>query len=782
MQFNKELRYILVKSVLGLFLILSVLFLIFGELFYPHEDTFSEQSCQVFEADWERVLEDGTREPFTVPGQCVVPKKQWIAIETTLPSDQEHLGFCVRSLQQEIRVYVGDELRKEYSSLDTQPFGTTSTITYVFFDVFKEDAGKTLRLELMTDSSYTGYVDTIFVGEKSAILKFLVVSYAPVAIMAVILLLISIGICICSIVIRIIHKRGPVVFYLGVASFIVSMWLLCESRLRQFVLPDATTAMNTGFLLIMLLPYPFALFINKIQKERYRKVYMTICCFSIINTIYCVSFQLLNIRDFFETMTTSHMIILALIIVMAVTIILDLKSGKINEYKSIATGMAILMLMGIVELGLVYFVSTINGVPLCIGLVVLLAATILESINDVYRIERERMMAIAEGESKSRFLANMSHEIRTPINSIIGMNEMILRENDDPVIAEYANNANRASHMLLSIINDILDFSKFNSGNLRIVENDYFVSSMIKDVVYPLKNLASDKKLEFDLDIDSSIPSVLRGDDVRIKQILNNLLSNAIKYTEKGSVTLSIKPNLNDNDCSLVISVKDTGIGIKQQDIECLFDSFRRLELEKNRNIQGTGLGLNITKQLVDAMKGTIDVESVYGKGSCFTVVIPQQVVNSRPIGSFNNAVEVKEDKKKSTLDLSGTKIMVVDDNKMNLMVIEALLKRTNVEIDTATSGDICMDYCRNKKYDLIFMDHMMPSPDGIETLHMLREDKYSANQDTKVIVLTANVVDGIREEYIKEGFVDYLAKPVKADELERMLKEHIGRQSTVVS
>ena len=427
-----------------------------------------------------------------------------------------------------------------------------------------------------------------------------------------------------------------------------------------------------------------------------------------------------------------------------------------------------------------------------IGQIATAIDSLYDSIKDMLEAEKEKQVAIAASESKAKFLANISHEIRTPINAVIGMNEMILRENKDETIQEYAYSIKSSSQMLLGIINDVLDFSKIEAGKLRIVENNYQVATMFRDVITGIKTSVKDKNLEFNVEIDETIPAVLVGDEIRIKQILNNLLSNAVKYTEKGSITFKAKGMYDNEKFYLWLSVADTGIGIRKEDMERLFNSFQRLELEKNRYIQGTGLGLNITKQLTDNMNGKIEVESEYGKGSCFTVVIPQgiaeEVINEEIIveGIITKEIategievsqgqnDTKEDKNEF-LYAPNAKVLIVDDHKMNLVVMKGLLKRSQIQLDYATGGEQCLEMTKKNQYDLILMDHMMPEPDGIQTLHMIREDKENKNVETKVIVLTANATEGIEEEYLKEGFVGYLSKPIEAEKLEEMLREYLG-------
>ncbi|MBQ8592070.1 MAG: response regulator [Lachnospiraceae bacterium] len=778
MEKQKLLGMKIVQRILGLMMIGSYLFFMLGELLLPAENNAEDSSFRVYQPEWVRVMTDGTEVPFIVPGECDAQYGEWVTIATTLSKQQEDTWICVRSMQQDMKFYVGDELRKEYSTLDIQPFGKTSTLTYVFLPIYAEDSGETLRIEFMSKSAYAGYVSEMYVGDMADITNHFYETYAPSVVVAILMLLVGVCVVCGSVFVRLFYKREVELFHLGNAILIAATWLIVESKLRQFLFPNSTMAMLMGFLMIAVLPYPFMSYINCIQNFRYQKVYMAIGVGTVVNFVVIMILQLLNIKDFFETMTSSHILILFLILTMGVTIVLDVVRGYVREYREVAIGFVGLMLAGVCEIGLTYIVDAqINGIALCVGLVLLLVAAGLKTIRDMFNIEKEKQIAIAASESKAKFLANMSHEIRTPINTVIGMNEMILRENKDEMIEEYAYNIKSASQMLLGLINDVLDFSKIEAGKLQIVENDYYLASMLKDVVLGIQIRAKQKNLELKLEIDETMPAVVRGDEIRIKQILNNLLSNAIKYTEKGSITFSAKGVRDVNGFSLLLSVKDTGMGIKQEDMQKLFSSFQRFELNKNRYIEGTGLGLNITKQLVNIMNGTIDVQSEYGIGSCFTVQIPQQIVEDVPMGSLEqkhkeNSAET--DSQTSVLDIPDAKILVVDDTRMNLMVIKALLKRSRAQLDLVTGGNQCLVKTKEKKYDLILMDHMMPEPDGVQTLHMILEDTDNMNRETPIIVLTANAIAGMKEQYMQEGFADYLSKPVEVDKLEAMLAKYL--------
>ena len=377
-------------------------------------------------------------------------------------------------------------------------------------------------------------------------------------------------------------------------------------------------------------------------------------------------------------------------------------------------------------------------------------------------------------EAKSIFLARMSHEIRTPINAVIGMNEIIMRESTEKQIINYASNVETASHTLLSLINDILDFSKIESGLMKIVPDEYDTYTLIKECYTLLDMRAKGKGLTLKLEYNEKLPAVLKGDEVRIRQVVTNLLTNAVKYTDSGTITFEMDFVKKANDrIDLIIRVTDTGRGISDEGIKTIFDSFSRADERQNRNIEGTGLGLSITKQLIDLMEGSIDVKSEYGRGSEFTAVIPQTAVSAEPMGDFwekYNAGDSSGENYRESFKAPGARILVVDDVSVNLKIFTLLLKNTEVTIDTADSGAKCLELYEENHYDMIFLDHMMPQMDGIETFEEIRKTDRYKSERTPVVVLTANAIEGADKEYMAIGFTDYLTKPVQSDELERVI------------
>ena len=417
----------------------------------------------------------------------------------------------------------------------------------------------------------------------------------------------------------------------------------------------------------------------------------------------------------------------------------------------------------------------------------------------VLKLEKEA--ADRSNKAKSDFLADMSHEIRTPINAVLGMNEMIIRESRDALgetstalkdeafsnIRNYAGNIENAGNNLLSIINDILDFSKIEAGKMEISESRYELSSLIRDVNNLISFRAKDKGLEFTTDVDEMIPDGLYGDKVRVRQIITNLLTNAVKYTEQGSVKLSIqtleKGYKAGKTVTLKIAVKDTGIGIREEDIDKLFSKFQRVDLDRNSTVEGAGLGLAITHSLLSMMGGKISVESTYGKGSCFTVILPQKVMSCEPIGVLRVKDEQSENDEtvyRESFRAPEARILIVDDTRINIAVATGLLKKTEMKIDSAQSGQEALELMGRTAYDVILMDQRMPGMDGTEALRLLREED-GLNAQTPVICITADAIIGAKERYTSEGFTDYLPKPVSGEMLEKKLIRYLPVEKVII-
>ena len=384
--------------------------------------------------------------------------------------------------------------------------------------------------------------------------------------------------------------------------------------------------------------------------------------------------------------------------------------------------------------------------------------------------------AIAADAAKGEFLANMSHEIRTPLTTILGMDEVILRKYEAGPIYEYARDIQSAGNTLLHIINDILDFSKIESGHLELSSENYDLGQVLRDVDNMVKLKASQKGLKYIMQVDNSLPDELFGDKVRVHQIMVNILNNAVKYTKKGSVKF-VLTGVKGDDPSLItlhITVTDTGIGIHAEDIPKLFKSFQRIDAKETHNIEGTGLGLAITGRLIELMGGTVEVTSEYGHGSTFHVVTPQKIVGEKTLKDFEKASTHKKKVARKILKAPTARVLIVDDNDMNRVVLRSLMKETEIKIDDAEGGEECLKLVAENAYDVILMDYMMPHMDGKETLTRFRMMTDCPSFNAKVIVCTANALVGVRAELLAAGFDDFLSKPVNGNELEEMLAKYI--------
>ena len=443
---------------------------------------------------------------------------------------------------------------------------------------------------------------------------------------------------------------------------------------------------------------------------------------------------------------------------------------------------------------------------LCIYIMVQYHRNTLNLMDYSEQLTEAKQTAEHANTAKSEFLASMSHEIRTPINAVLGMNEMVLRESlqarnqvpkEQPEIknyltniSNYAGNIDSAGKNLLAIINDILDFSKIESGKMEITNADFKFSSVLNDISNIVSFKAKDKGLDFKIEVDKEIPDGLYGDEVRIRQIMTNLLGNAVKYTKKGGVTLTVGIDKNDTVVKdgiihLILSVKDTGIGIKKEDIDKLFEKFERVDLQQNSTVEGSGLGLAITKNLLELMNGSVTVESVYGEGSTFTVTLPLRVVSIETVGDFKMKFEKSVQETElyhESFRAPDAHILIVDDTRMNLTVAVGLLKKTQIEIDTASSGFEAIELCKTIRYDLILMDQRMPGLDGTETMNCIKSEENGANVSTTFICLTADAVSGARSHYLSEGFTDYLTKPIDSKALEKMLMKYLPIEKIIDS
>ena len=640
----------------------------------------------------------------------------------TVPSDiADDSSLFVYSASQNIRIYIDGVRAGTYNGSGSYADGVKMPDAWYIIPIHNDCAGKTIAID--TDGSLLNY--NIYLGDKTAIIYHLILINCVPVIIGIFLLLIGLIMFFYSVFMRG-HGRAPYIF-LGEFMIFTGFWLLFRSNIRQVYMPMTDFAQSMT---------PVCLFMMHLS--------LLLIIISHIVRPYA-SYDALHTAD-------------------------TELSSSISLYDKFSIELALGVFFLLLGLFFDLYSKNISGIfeddyGITFGALMFSITEILSFAHYNHITNASMRRDLVRNEEKTAFLSSMSHAIRTPVSSILGMNSLIMRENKEPEILELSSDIDNAGQSLISIIDDILDISKINSGELTVKPVPYSLSSLLNDCYNMMALRASDKGLTFEITNDPDIPDRLSGDDTRIRQIIINLLTNAVKYTEKGGISLDIACEKHDDkNIDLLISVKDSGIGIKEENIPKLFTEYERLDEADRKNIEGTGLGLSITKHLIDLMHGEISVDSEYGSGSVFNVTIPQHINDNTPIGSICDVLGSTAERKKRTVWFTAPDayILIVDDIEMNLKVLKGLLAPSGMHVDTAGSGSECLKMTASRKYDLIFMDHMMPGMDGIETFNHM-------SPNAPVIMLTANAVTGSREFYIKCGFADYLSKPVDEEDLKNM-------------
>ena len=698
-------------------------------------------------------------------------------IYTKLPDDVKDNEFLCFQVGKNVAVYVNGELRKDYiESRDVVILGGNVKRFYMLVPLYSTDAGGEVKMIRESTVKNGLVVPETFISTYGGCYNYMLLNYGFTFIMAVIVFVFSIVVFVVSIGMAHWYKRKINMMYGALGIMIISAWLITDSFLFPFVFGKYFLDGVINYMLCLMIPFGPVLYLNAIQKGRYQKSMSALMIISSCNALLWTALHFTGIVPFDIALTYITIVLASLAVAAIVILVVDSKKGNTADYKYTVIGFMGFLIFSIVEISfLLFFVIRNETLPMIIGLEVFLIFVVIQQVDDLRKVFAEKQHAIDLSEAKSKFLASMSHEIRTPINAVIGMNEMILREAKDPTILSYAGDIKSASRTLLTLINGVLDLSKIESGKMEIVPAKYETAEVVDDLVNMTADRASQKGLMLKLDIDEKLPKGLYGDDVKIRQVILNLLTNAVKYTEKGTITLTLRgENVTKDDCTLFVEVKDTGIGIKEEDMEKLFQSFQRLDENRNRTIEGTGLGMSIVDGMLKLMNSRLEIKSKYGEGSSFSFRIHQEVSDATPMGTYHkHRKEEAEKAPKKTLKVLQADVLIVDDNELNLKVAAALMKKMNVFPDLANSGQQSIEMARKKHYDIIFMDHMMPEMDGIEALEILKKEKLLEG-GTVVIALTANAISGARETYLAAGFQDYLSKPMIPPELEKMMETYL--------
>lgn len=777
-----KVSIILIKGVFWTLVVVWIILCVLVAI-STHEDfRITDHKCESFNTGW--VLSGEEEIPVQIPGMLDGTSTE-IRIRNTLPEELDgRTSIMIKGLHQDVTVWVDGVVRGVLDNSKTRPFGRHTPSAYMLIHLNEADAGKTIEIRYASVTpADAGKLNDIRIGSDIGLVFWMVESYATDLIFAILLLYTGIVIVFLGIVVRFTKEENPNanLVYLGTSAILVAIWMIGESRLRQFYYGNLSVGELVLWEALFLAPIPMMFYASRLQERRYSRIYMTASALALTADIVMLALELFSPYDFFELYPIGWSVIIGSGIVVLVTIVMDFRRG-IHRWRLL---FGILLLMGCVIMQMWGYERTATGIftnnYISLGMILFLMLMGISAITSILKQRQEQALAIKANETKTDFLANMSHEIRTPINAMLGFDEMILREESDEQIVEYASNIKKAGANLLSLINDILDFSKVESGKMEIVNDEYKTNSMLADVINMTYMKAQEKGLSFDIFIGKDIPRSLYGDEMRVKQILTNVLNNAVKYTEKGSVSLSVNfDKLGGNQGRLRISVADTGIGIKSENIGRITESFQRFDLQHNRSIEGAGLGMSIVASLLKIMGGKLQIYSTYGKGSDFRMIIPQEIRDETPIGNYQKDYRKglkKQDAYRELFTAPQAKILFVDDNFMNLSVAKGLLKKTKIQVSIAESGASCLELTRNIKYDLIFMDHLMPDMDGVETLHRLRNEAGNPNQFTTVIALTANAIKGSREYYLQEGFHEYLSKPIQGERLEELLLNLLPEQ-----
>ena len=771
------------KVILIIMLIFNAfLFVYFGLI--SRSDVLDDDAFRFIES-W--TVEDSEGNTFPTGRSYVAPKgddKDYTTIYATLPEgirDNEYLFFTTRK---DVEVYVGGELRKDF--VDTRdvniPGGSVKKF-YMMVPLSEKDSGKEVRIIRTSEAREDEVVSEAFVSTRFEAFRYLVKLGGLSFFLAGIVLILSLVVCIVSIVLKYFYKMKIDMLYGSLGILIISAWVLTDSFLFPFIFGVFHVNGIMNYILCLMIPFAPALYLNSVQRGRYKKSLTFVLIVSGLNAVVWPLLHFIGVLPFYNIRIIANLLLILMTVIALSVLVIDALKKKIGEYKYTFIGFLGFLICCIAELMIILLVTaTDESLPMVAGLIFLLVFVVIQQIDDLRKINQEKQHAIEISEAKTKFLASMSHEIRTPINAILGMNEMVLRENQDKVIDDYSRSIKSSGKMLLMLVNDVLDFSKIEAGKLEINETGFLMSEMLFDVVSLVKERADEKGLILKTELTGDVPDKMISDEFRIRQILVNLINNAVKYTERGTVTLSIGGNYTDDGFELHLSVKDTGKGIRKEDQPHLFEAFSRADEKANANIEGTGLGLAIVKSIVDSMKGSVGVESEYGVGSEFWVKLPVRYESKDPVPEdfLQHRTAVDAAPAESAFTAPSAAILAVDDNQSNLTIVKLFLKRTGIVPDLCNSGKRAIELCKKKKYDLILLDHMMPQPDGIETLRIIRNDPDSLNQETKAVVLTANAVSGSRQIYMDAGFEDYLTKPLDSSVLEQTVKTLLPKEKVI--
>ena len=785
----KKIHHILISIVC-----LSVLALCFVavRVFDIKDMTTSKGEITDFNDGWTLERPDGTtlnidELPYSEPSKA----GDVYYLNKTISKDDAGKTIRFLSADKILSVSLDGKVIYEFGVSDKRSFGKTPGSITNFVEIpHDSDKGE---LSMMMVSPYDNYATNIcemVIGEANIVELELIKQNLFNYFILVIIFFSSLMLIIMEIIELISKQKFSGKLYLGGICFLGGVYHAIETKTLNIFYGNQTLYSIIVFLVIMVLPQLMCLYYMCNVEEKYKKRFSINFDVCVANMAMQIVLQVLNVADFMVMAPLSHIMIFITVINVDYTII-KINYDKYKESgKTYASSIAEIIGVTSIMLGSLIDITRFYITPvgdmgkygrigmLIFSLIILtvhvrmISERYLGQVNKNIEIMKEHIFEVENAsKKKSLFLANMSHEIRTPMNSILGFSELLLKQGVNDEQKELVENIRESSDNLLSIVNDILDISKIETGKLEIVEREFDTKVLFSSVFKQIKILAEKKNLKFTTKINPAIPSKLLGDDVRIREILINLLNNAVKYTKQGFVSLTVSVDEpSDNKITLSMVIEDSGIGIPKKNLDLIFHAFEQSDIYKNHDIEGTGLGLYIVRSYIELMGGSIHVDSVLDKGSVFSVDIPLEIVDSKPLGeiSFDNVSnpvsrigDIKVDKK----------VLAVDDSVVNLKVLKRALTNYGVIVETAENGTKAVEMCKDNLYDIVLMDQMMPGIDGIEAMHQIREiSGYETGSKAKIYVITANAIKGVEEELINEGFDGYLKKPIEFDKLELAL------------
>lgn len=753
--------------------------------------------------NWVYSAGDVSKESVEFPCDLGFENDETVTYESKLPGKIKDGDFIAIFNSRDIIVKINGVNRFKWSRDSVDIPGGIAKSEYMFVPLTSLDAGKKIEI-IKFGPGNNGVMHSVIAGDSLSLTNELKrISGMKQFFFACFIFVLSAIIVLCGLVLKKLLKQEIGITSISTGIMATAAWLMLDSHAFQLVTGIEYVDGFLTYILTFIMIFPFLIYFDKIQEGRYKKIYAVLGVVELINFVLCTLLHVFGISSYFDLLIELDMVIVWIIIVVCGCTTMDILTQKSQNYQIVSVGLMFFMTCSVIEIIMINKrASKVDGVFILCGLSVLLVTAVMQQIKDINENFNRQSLVVEAEKARIEFLSKMSHEIRTPINAILGMNEMILQTTDKPQIQEYAERIGRSGQVLMSLVNDILDYSNVDDTEDEFIINDFDIRKTFESVVAVLRENATAKNLGVNVGLPGNLPLLIRGDERHLKRVLSNIISNAVKFTQKGSVTFAVECEETEAGYNLEIIIQDTGIGIEERKLPHIFEGFSYDGNKGVKSNEGAGLGLSVAKKIITDLGGTIEVESHVGMGSVFTVKVPMQRANvddfnktELALNGENGTIEdgcieqelVSYNKDTDAVNHEGHRhdsttsyiapdanILAVDDNSANLVVVKEFLKCIEVNFDEAPGGLEAIEMCKNKKYDLIFMDHMMPDPDGIATMHIIKESISSLNRTTPIVVLTANVVCDCKKKYLKEGFDDYMSKPVVHNELLKMVRKYI--------